>query len=258
MPDLDHWSSPNGCHEDCPACAQDNHVCDDCGKSFAEEELDQIKHLTQRVDPGGPMPSGECPCCGALCYQKTLEPERKPAPIAPAELYAAITSLHDAFMRLHKSGDVTEATIAADGIAFLQTMYAVAEKFCRWADENVDWDRNSEVWPYHLQEHFGTEVFRVIEAAELTKFGDAHCVGVAHRMKLPLIYKPQPRAASAPAPVPPAPGPGRTRTPPRPARSAPRGNARRIATPARNGVGSTTKRKPARRPRSTPRRTRSK
>jgi hypothetical protein len=27
--ELDHWSSPNGCHEDCPACAAEQH-CPAC------------------------------------------------------------------------------------------------------------------------------------------------------------------------------------------------------------------------------------
>lgn len=42
--------------------------CDDCGKKFTDEELKEVRHLSMRVDPGGTMPSGECPKCGALCY----------------------------------------------------------------------------------------------------------------------------------------------------------------------------------------------
>jgi len=48
------------------------HRCDNCGVEWDLEDLQPIKDLHQRVDPGGVMPSGECPDCGALCY-----PEKK-------------------------------------------------------------------------------------------------------------------------------------------------------------------------------------
>jgi hypothetical protein len=41
--------------------------CQDCGECFVNDELNEIKDIFQRVAPGEPMPSGECPQCGALC-----------------------------------------------------------------------------------------------------------------------------------------------------------------------------------------------
>lgn len=46
----------------------DLHVCNNCGNYWEEEELRPIKDLEQRIEPGGTVPSGECPECGALCY----------------------------------------------------------------------------------------------------------------------------------------------------------------------------------------------
>ena len=43
-------------------------VCDNCGRIFPEEKLNDIQDLAQRLDTGGEVPSGECPRCGALCY----------------------------------------------------------------------------------------------------------------------------------------------------------------------------------------------
>lgn len=43
------------------------HRCQNCGKRWNTSELHEIKHLWERVDPGEPMPSGQCPECGALC-----------------------------------------------------------------------------------------------------------------------------------------------------------------------------------------------
>ena len=43
--------------------------CDNCGwKGDPEKTLVQIHRLAERLDPGGVVPSGECPKCGALCY----------------------------------------------------------------------------------------------------------------------------------------------------------------------------------------------
>jgi hypothetical protein len=44
------------------------HKCDNCGKRFEERELKEIEHLSMRVSPGGPTPSGECRECGSLCF----------------------------------------------------------------------------------------------------------------------------------------------------------------------------------------------
>lgn len=42
--------------------------CDNCSEVHYDHNLNVVKDIFQRVDPGGVMPSGECPSCGALCY----------------------------------------------------------------------------------------------------------------------------------------------------------------------------------------------
>lgn len=42
--------------------------CQNCGMRWAEDDLRVVRHLTMRVLPGEPMPSGECPECGAVCH----------------------------------------------------------------------------------------------------------------------------------------------------------------------------------------------
>jgi hypothetical protein len=41
--------------------------CQDCGGVFPQSKLKPVKDLHARVAPGEPMPSGECPECGAVC-----------------------------------------------------------------------------------------------------------------------------------------------------------------------------------------------
>ena len=50
--------------------------CQNCGKRWRESELREIQDIHQRVNPGEPMPSGECPECGALCQQLDAIPRR--------------------------------------------------------------------------------------------------------------------------------------------------------------------------------------
>lgn len=53
----------------------DLHRCDNCNKVFAKVELAEAKHLAMRTDPGGVVPSGECPDCKALCYPLEKDPD---------------------------------------------------------------------------------------------------------------------------------------------------------------------------------------
>jgi DNA-directed RNA polymerase subunit RPC12/RpoP len=56
------------------------YVCDNCGRRYERQEdfkhvFPRIPDLLQRLDPGGTVPAGECPECGALVYLET-EPVR--------------------------------------------------------------------------------------------------------------------------------------------------------------------------------------
>ena len=45
-------------------------VCDNCGKTWSAAQLRPAADLAERVDEDGPEPDGECPECGALCYEE--------------------------------------------------------------------------------------------------------------------------------------------------------------------------------------------
>ena len=49
------------------------HRCDNCRAVCKAKKLKNIKDIFQRVAPGGIVPSGECPKCGALCYPVSEE-----------------------------------------------------------------------------------------------------------------------------------------------------------------------------------------
>lgn len=60
--------------------------CGNCGwKGEPTIEFPNIPDLMQRIEPGGTVPSGECPQCGALCYEiKKLRRLRRQPGLHPA------------------------------------------------------------------------------------------------------------------------------------------------------------------------------
>jgi len=67
--------------------------CDNCGKTFSASELvplEQTPNLSERVDPDGEIPVGECPDCGALVYAQA-----SPAPRSWNELGRARRAHND-------------------------------------------------------------------------------------------------------------------------------------------------------------------
>lgn len=42
--------------------------CDNCDFTGDEDTLDDIEDLAERLTPGGVVPAGQCPSCGALAY----------------------------------------------------------------------------------------------------------------------------------------------------------------------------------------------
>lgn len=50
-----------------------NYECGNCDWTGRQDALGDIEDLSQRVDPGEPMPTGECPDCGALAHSIDIE-----------------------------------------------------------------------------------------------------------------------------------------------------------------------------------------
>lgn len=48
-------------------------ACQNCDWQGPDHELQPIKDFLQRVQPGEPTPSGECPECGSLCQPLPME-----------------------------------------------------------------------------------------------------------------------------------------------------------------------------------------
>lgn len=58
-----YWSRP----DDVEVLEPGEHYCQNCSWHGPESDLREIRDFNERVMPGEPCPSGECPECDALC-----------------------------------------------------------------------------------------------------------------------------------------------------------------------------------------------
>ena len=63
----------------------DKSRCDNCQKVTSDEDLNSVNDIYERVDPGGVMPSGECPHCGCLAYPIVRKKTRRCVAIQDAD-----------------------------------------------------------------------------------------------------------------------------------------------------------------------------
>ena len=60
--------------------------CDNCGEVFDFDDiklLEDVEDLELRLTPGCEVPVGECPDCGALCYEHREEQKKTPSQLTP-------------------------------------------------------------------------------------------------------------------------------------------------------------------------------
>lgn len=90
--------------------------CDNCQVARPTEDLNEIKDFEQRVEPGGIVPSGECPDCGALAYPAS---EFELYPNATAEVVYQGTPVYGQHLNwipvVTKDGQVGLAIKSKDG-----------------------------------------------------------------------------------------------------------------------------------------------
>lgn len=61
--------------------------CANCDWQGDVDQVKPIQDITQRIDPGGTVPAGECPECGALCY--LADDNLRPSLIADSTVWPA-------------------------------------------------------------------------------------------------------------------------------------------------------------------------
>jgi hypothetical protein len=91
--------------------------CDDCGHVCPVSALDDICDVQERLDPGGVVPAGQCPECGALSY---LVNDPYQATRESVLSHAYVKALADIALLFHGVLVVTLNARAIEAVAVLQ------------------------------------------------------------------------------------------------------------------------------------------
>jgi hypothetical protein len=105
----------------------------------------------------------------------------------PAAVFACAMSLHDACMECAgKDPSVDISAAYRGGDEFLRQMMRVGNLFETWACEHVDFEKLTDVWPYLLQDRFGSACIEVMDAGSFGRFDSNDCLQVAFKLRLPM------------------------------------------------------------------------
>lgn len=106
----------------------------------------------------------------------------------PAAIFACALSLRDACMKssAFHGWDLSECFHGGD--EFLRQMMRIGQLFESWACKHVVFEELTEVWPYLLEDHFGTACLRVLAVSELPHFAEDDCLRVANQLRIPVQF----------------------------------------------------------------------
>lgn len=105
----------------------------------------------------------------------------------PAAVLACALSLRTACLEAAKADRQLNLSDAYNGMdEFLRELMRVATLFEDWACSHVVFEATSEVWPYLLEDRFGTACLEVVAPHGLAEFDGSDCLRVALSLRLPV------------------------------------------------------------------------
>jgi len=123
----------------------------------------------------------------------------------PAAVLACALSLRTACLEKAKADPQLNLSEAYNGMdEFLRVLMRVATLFEDWACAHVVFEATSGVWPYFLEDRFGTACLEVVAPDGLAEFDSSDCLRVALHLGLPVRAEdglPVPVDVQAPNPV---------------------------------------------------------
>jgi len=105
----------------------------------------------------------------------------------PAAVLACALSLRTACLEAAKADRLLDLSEAYNGMdEFLRVLMRVATLFEDWACAHIVFEAISEVWPYFLEERFGTACLEVVAPDGMAEFDGSDCLRVALSLRLPV------------------------------------------------------------------------
>ena len=104
-----------------------------------------------------------------------------------AAVFGAALSLYEACHEVAARDPHLNLSECYNGMdEFMREMMRVGNLFEDWACRHVAFEEQSEVWPYFLEDKFGTACLAVILPGGLAQFDDSDCLRVALCLRLPI------------------------------------------------------------------------
>jgi hypothetical protein len=104
-----------------------------------------------------------------------------------AAVFACALSLHAACMELDRTDPGLNLSECYQGIdQFMREVMRVANLFEDWACAHVAFEKLSDVWPYLLEDRFGSACLVAVMPGFLMEFGTDDCFRVASCLRLPM------------------------------------------------------------------------
>lgn len=105
----------------------------------------------------------------------------------PAAIFAAALSLWNASNKLAGQNNKLDLSETYNGMdEFMRVVVRVANAFEDWACKHIDFDQTNDVWPYILEDKFGTACLEVMFPHMLMEFEDEACLAIAMKLRLPI------------------------------------------------------------------------
>ncbi len=70
--------------------------------------------------------------------------------------------------------------------SLMREVMRIAQQFEAWASEHVDFTQLTDVWPYLLEDRFGTECLSILRPDRLADFDTHDCRRIAAKLRLTL------------------------------------------------------------------------
>lgn len=113
--------------------------------------------------------------------QQTIEPD-------PAAVFGCASSLWQACHKRAQTDPNLDLSDCYQGIdELMRQVMRIADQFERWACLHISFDELNDVWPYMLEDKFGTACLAVLDPSALAQFDDTDCLRVALRLNLPVM-----------------------------------------------------------------------
>jgi hypothetical protein len=103
----------------------------------------------------------------------------------PAAVFACAVSLWEA---CHKQKAVNLSDMYNGIDQLMREVMRVANLFEEWACLHVAFDQVTDVWPYKLEEHFGSACLTLLGSNTLMQFNEEDCLKVALHLQLPVWW----------------------------------------------------------------------